>query len=77
MEITGTRSYMRVHMDDGRIVKIDGELVVGGFAAESQSIKEWEHPAGVPIDEKTKAYIIRKVLEESAKDTSYLKITFE
>ena len=68
---------MRVHMDDGRIVKIDGELVVGGFVAESQSIKEWERPAGVPIDEKTKAYIIQKVLEESDKDTSYLKITFE
>ena len=77
MKITGTRSCMRVHMDDRRIVKIDGELVVGGFVAESKSIKEWEHPAGVPIDEKAKHYIIQKVLEKSAKDTSYLKITFE
>lgn len=77
MKITGTRSYMRVQMDDGRIVKIDGELVVGGFVAESESIKKWEQPAGIPIDEETKAYIIKKVLEESAKDTSYLKITFE
>lgn len=77
MEITGTRSYMRVHMDDGRIVKVNGELVIGGFVAESNSIKTWEKPAGVPIDEKTKSYIIKKVLEESAKDSSCLKISFE
>ena len=49
MKITGTRSYMRVQMDDGRIVKIDGELVVGGFVAESESIKNGSSQLVFPL----------------------------
>lgn len=77
MKITGTRSYMRVHMDDGRIVRISGELLIDGFVAYSNSIKTWKHPAGVPIDEETKQYIIKKVLEKSNENPSYMKIFFE
>ncbi|MBS6510695.1 MAG: hypothetical protein KH334_03245 [Clostridiales bacterium] len=68
---------MEVEMDDGRIVKIDGELLIGGFAANSNSIREWKKPAGVPIDEETKAYIIEKVLEKSKEDTCYMKFYFD
>lgn len=77
MKVTGTNSYMRVEMDDGRIVKVEGELVVGGFAAYSDSIKTWEKPAGVPIDEETKAYIIKKVLEKSNEKPNYMKNFFD
>ena len=44
---------------------------------DSNSIKTWKHPAGVPIDEETKQYIIKKVLEKSNKNPSYMKIFFE
>lgn len=77
MKITGTRSYMRVQMDDGRIVKISGEMLIDGFVGETKSIKEWEHPAGVPIDEKTKAYIIQKVLEKNSDESCHMKFFFE
>lgn len=68
---------MRVHMDDGKIAKISGEMLVDGFVAEMRSIKEWERPAGVPIDEKTKAYIIQKVLEKNSDESFHMKFFFE
>ncbi len=74
MKITGKRSYIKVELD-GKVVKIDGEMVVGGFVASKNSITYWEVPENNEIDEETKKNIIEKVVQET-KD-SHLVITFE
>ena len=76
MKITGTRSYMDVEMDDGKMVRIQGELLMNGFLAYSDTIIEWELPKGEPINEESKRNIIQKVLEVSKKPR-HLKIEFE
>lgn len=43
------------------MVKIDGEMAVGGFVASKNSIKYWEVPESNEIDEETKKIIIEKV----------------
>ena len=43
MKITGTSSYIKVEIDN-KMVKIKGEMIVGGFLAYSDSIKNWESP---------------------------------
>ena len=75
VKITGKWDYMNVELDDGRKVRIYGELLVNGFAAEKNSIKKWTEPDGVAISEKERQEIIDAVLEET-KDSS-MEITFE
>ena len=43
MKITGTRSYIKVTVE-GKTVKISGEMIVGGFVADKNSIRNWEPP---------------------------------
>ena len=75
MEITGTRSYIKVGMD-GRTVKIRGEMLVGGFVAYMDTIIHWEPPyEHIMIDEKDKTEIVRRVIQET-KDSDF-KIEFE
>ena len=66
MKITGTMSYIKVEIE-GKIVKIQGEMIVGGFVAFKNTIKNWEPPYDNEI--------IDKVTNETK--NSHLVITFE
>jgi uncharacterized protein len=75
MKITGTSSYMLVEYDN-KMVKIQGEMMVGRFLAYSDSIKSWEPPHDhTVIDDLTKAKIIDAVIEKTKK--SKVIIEFE
>ena len=41
MKITGTMSFIEVEIDN-KIIKIDGEIIIGGFAASIKSMESWE-----------------------------------
>ena len=75
MILGGTNSYIRVELF-GKIVKIQGELLMNGFIAYKKSITKWESPNdNETIDDKTKELIIQHVFEESQK--ADFKIEFE
>ena len=75
MKITGTNSYIKVEIG-GKILKIEGEMIVGGFVAYKNSIKQWDPPYETQIiDENTKNEIVQKVIEKT-KD-SHMVISFE
>lgn len=75
MKITGTTSYIKVEIDE-KIVKIDGEMIIGGFVAFKNSIKNWEIPyEKEEIDEKEKQEIIERVTNHTK--NSHMIIIFE
>lgn len=74
VKITGSRSFIDVDID-GKEVRIIGEMIVGGFVAYKNSIKEWNKPAGEIINDDTKNDIIRKVTEKTK--NSHMVIVFE
>ncbi|MEG0268471.1 MAG: Imm74 family immunity protein [Carnobacterium sp.] len=75
MKITGTKSYIRIEID-GKTLKIEGEMIVGGFVAYKNSITNWDSPYETQIiDEDTKNEIVQKVIE-TTKDT-HMVISFE
>jgi uncharacterized protein len=75
MKITGTSSYIKVEYDN-KTVKIQGEMIVGGFLAYSDSIKNWESPHdNTAIDDLTKNAIIKAVIAET-KNSKFI-IEFE
>ncbi|BCN32373.1 Imm74 family immunity protein [Anaeromicropila herbilytica] len=74
IKITGTRSYIDVEVD-GKEVRIQGEMIVGGFVAYKKSMVKWNSPKDELIDDETKQYIIKKVVEKT-KD-SHMVIVFE
>ncbi|WP_196594981.1 Imm74 family immunity protein [Pectinatus frisingensis] len=75
MKITGTRSYIKIEFEE-KVIKIKGELLVGGFVAYKDSIKNWEPPhESEKIDDLEKQRIIDMVINETK--NSHLVITFE
>ena len=75
MKITGTMSYIKVEID-GKVVKIRGEKIIGGFVAYKNAINNWESPYdNEVIDDKMKQEIIDKVIDKTK--NSHLVITFE
>lgn len=75
MKITGTMSYIKVEID-GKVVKIEGEKIIGGFVAFKNTIKNWEPPYdNEVIDDKLKQEIMDRVINETK--NSHLVITFE
>ena len=75
MKITGTMSYIKIELE-GKVVKIEGEMIVGGFIAFKNTIRNWEQPYdNEVIDDKMKQKIINKVINETK--NSHLVITFE
>lgn len=74
IKITGTRSYINVSIDD-RSMRIQGEMIKGGFIAFKDSIKNWILPVEKPIDEYEKKAIIYAIEEHSA--NSHMVIKFE
>ena len=73
--IKGRFDYMDVYFDDGCVVRIDGELVHGGFIAEASSIRQWKEPEGEPVSEEEKSEIMDAVTEKT-KD-SHMVVMFE
>lgn len=74
IKIKGTNDYIDVY-DGDKVARIDGELVLGGFVAESNSIRYWKVPSGVPISQAEKQDLINKVIEKTK--GSHMVITFE
>lgn len=75
-KITGTSSYINVHVNDKRIVRIKGEFIVGGFLAYSDTITQWEPPYdNEVIDNKTKELLLLAIVDSSK--NSKFKIEFD
>jgi hypothetical protein len=75
MKITGTSSYIKVEVDH-KTLKIQGELIVGGFLAYSDTISHWEPPYNnILIDENTKKLIIQSVINNTK--SSKFKVVFD
>ena len=75
MKITGTRSYIQIEID-GKVVKVEWEMLIGGFAAEKDSMKHWEPPYEKEwLSEKEKQDIMEQVTETTK--GSHMVITFE
>ncbi|MBU3102435.1 hypothetical protein KPL44_24715 [Clostridium sp. DSM 17811] len=68
-------SYIKVEIDE-KVVKIEGEMIVGRFVALKNTIRNWEPPHNNEvIDDKMKDEIIDKVINKTK--NSHLVITFE
>lgn len=75
LKITGTSSYIDIEFE-GKIVKIQGELLINGFVTYIDSIKNWEPPYhNIEISEDVKDRIISAVFHQT-KNSSF-KINFE
>ncbi|WP_430509814.1 Imm74 family immunity protein [Gottfriedia solisilvae] len=75
LKITGTSSSIYIEFE-GKIVKISGELLVNGFVAYVDSIKNWEPPyENMEISEEIKERIISAVIHQTK--NSDFKIEFE
>ncbi len=76
MKVTGTRSNMKVELDDGKIAIFTGELVLDGFWADKNSVSKWESPyEDIPFTEKDLINIMY-LIEEKNK-ISKLKVWFD
>ena len=73
-KIKGTRDYIDVTID-GRVVRIDGEMVLGGFVAYSDTINRWLIPPEQPISDIEKRDIIEQLIAKTK--NSHMVITFE
>ena len=74
VKIKGTRNYIDVYINK-KVVRIYGEMIVGGFIAFIDSIKSWSIPKDVIITEKEKEEIISRVIAKSK--NSHMVIKFE
>ncbi|MFE8100758.1 Imm74 family immunity protein [Brenneria goodwinii] len=75
MKITGTNSYIILD-DDGRKIKVEGEMVIGGFIADIKSIKNFEPPyKKEELTEETKREYIDKTIKKTV--GTYMEIKFE
>lgn len=63
-KITGTNTYIDVEIDE-RMIRIYGELVVGGFVCYEKSIREWMIPFEEQVTEAEKQMIIQKSLKKA------------
>lgn len=57
--------YIDVYFEDGRAVRILGEMLVDGFVAFKDSIEKWKTPEGEPISESEKKEIVEAVEAEA------------
>jgi hypothetical protein len=74
MKITGTRSNIFIEYE-GKTIIMDGEMVVNGFYAETNTMR-WKPPfESVPISNELKNKIISDAIKET-KDKDF-KIFFE
>ncbi|WP_113674463.1 Imm74 family immunity protein [Vallitalea guaymasensis] len=75
MKITGTSSYVKIKYN-GKMVKVLGEMVIGGFVAFKNSMKAWEEPHQLEeFNDEIRNLIIDEV-KEYCKDKEF-KVEFE
>ena len=73
--IKGTRDWMDVYLEDGRVARMFGELLITGFVAFTKSLLKWKNPEGEPISEEEKKQLIEAINENQK--VSKVKITLE
>ena len=74
MKITGTSSYVMLDID-GKKIRAEGEMVVGGFVAEKSTMKQFEPPyESEPVTDAVRQHYI----DEAVKKTqgSYMVLKF-
>lgn len=74
MKIKGTRDYIDVSLN-GRVARFYGEMVLGGFIANADSLTEWLIPPESPISPADKEDLINRVIAKTK--GSHMVITFE
>lgn len=77
MKITGSNSYVKIDLENGYVVKADGEMLVGGrFVAYKDTMQRWEEPhEDEKLSENDIKDIIRQVEENTNENT--VQISFE
>ena len=77
MKITGTASYIKFDMEDGHILKADGEMLVNRtFVVYKDTMTGWEPPFDQePFGNEDREKIIHGV--ESQMNANTVKIVFE
>ncbi|MBC1418478.1 Imm74 family immunity protein [Listeria fleischmannii] len=77
MKITGSYSSIKFDLENGYVLKADGEMLVGGqFVVYKNSMKRWESPHEEDIvSEQDIQQIITKVEKMSNENT--IKLIFE
>jgi len=74
MKITGTNSYIVLDID-GRKIKVQGEMVVGGFIAEVSTMQRFEPPyENVTLTEDLKRIYINEAIKKTS--NSHMDIQF-
>ena len=74
MKITGTSSYVMLDID-GKKIRAEGEMVVGGFVAEKSTMKQFEPPyESEPVTD----VVRQRYIDEAVKKTqaSHMVLTF-
>lgn len=74
MKVSGTSSHVYLDMD-GKIIKAEGEIIVGGFVAYTRTMKFEPPYEKEPVTEA----IRQKYIDEALRETrgSYMKLEFE
>lgn len=74
MEVIATTSNLRVEIA-GRAANIQGEMLIDGFLAYTDTMKYWEPPyESIQIEERIKTELIRCLIKETK--NSNFKIRF-
>ncbi|MBR0099055.1 MAG: suppressor of fused domain protein, partial [Treponema sp.] len=74
VKITGTNTYIDV-LIEGRTVRIQGEMIKGGFICHKKTLTNWLEPDNSPLTEAEKEKIIRIIKEKTA--GSHMQILFD
>lgn len=75
MNITGTSSYIKIEYQN-KIIKVQGEMLVGGFVAYKNTMISWEPPHDKEMfHPEMRDEIIKEVLKFC--ETNDFKIEFE
>ncbi len=77
MKITGTKSYIKFDLENGYILKADGELLTGNrFVVYIDSIKYWEPPYESQVVTPEEICMIIEEVKEQQNETT-MQIFFE
>ena len=74
VKITGTNTFIDVQIK-GKTVRIQGELIKGGFICYKSTMTNWLEPDNFPLTEAEKKTIIRIIKEKTA--GSHMQILFD
>ncbi|MBC1643178.1 hypothetical protein HB958_01620 [Listeria welshimeri] len=74
MKITGSNSYVKFDLENGYVVKADGEMLIGGkFVAFKDSMRQWEPPHhNEELSENEVQEIIQQVEQNTNENTVHI-----